>query len=531
MVIDDTWDERAWQLIRLFYRRIFSHEKECPHELVEVSEHILKKCGGIPLAIITIASLLSSNRRMKTKDQWDDVLHSIGRGLTEDRNVKEMKKILLFSYYDLPSYLKPCLLYLSIFPEDHLIMRDKLILKWISEGIVYSEDEETSLYELGDSYFNELVNRSMIQPIGIDWEEKVKGCRVHDMVLDLICSLASKENFVTILNGTKRKISDSQSKVRRLSIQNSNVQGATISMAQVRSISFFTNDNVDQLYKVSSCQVLRVLDLEYCPAPDTWNFLHLRHLRLKGSEVKVLPMEIGKLWLLQVLDIGQTSIKEIQSSVVGLTRLMYFEVGCGVKFPSGIGNLHSLEVLVGLTVGKYDACLDSCNHHLVKELGSLTKLRVLQVFWGVLDESIATTLVESLSNLQKLQVLDIRGNKGGNVNLMHEGWVPSQQLRSVTIMFCSLWTLPAWINLSSLSLLSCLVIIVSKVRSEDIKLLGMLRGLRMLSLRIDVYWSPGELLVVTEMEMSVVTADAFPCVATVGTPRPRAWDGTFVLCG
>ncbi|EMS53189.1 Disease resistance RPP13-like protein 4 [Triticum urartu] len=556
IIIDDIWDEESWEIIklsffkkslgsrlitttrnvnvakacctstddiyrmkplcddvsrRLFCKRVFSPSEGCPHELLEVSQHILKKCGGIPLAIITIASLLANNHRMKTKDHWDAVLNSIGRGLTEDRNVKEMKKILLFSYYDLPSYLKPCLLYLSIFPEDHLIMRRQLILKWISEGIVYSEEEETSLYELGDSYFNELVNRSMIQPIGIDEEEKVEACRVHDMVLDLICSLASEENFVTILNGTKRIIPDSQSKVRRLSIQNSNVEVATISMAQVRSISIFTNDNVDQPYKVSSCPVLRVSDLEYCPSPDTWNFLHLRLLRLKGHGVKELPMEIGKLLFLQVLDISETSIKEIPSSIVALGRLMYLHLGSGVKLPSGVGNLTSLEVLMGLTVGKTRGSSDSCNHHLVKELCNLTKLRVLHLYWGVLDESIAKTLVESLSNLHRLQVLEIFGGKGGHVNLMHDGWVPSQQLRRVFIMDCSFWTLPAWINPSSLPLLSYLVITLSKVRPEDIPLLGMLPALRHLSLSVDGYGSrPG--LVVTEMEKSVVTADAFPCV-------------------
>ncbi|KAF7034022.1 hypothetical protein CFC21_045079 [Triticum aestivum] len=563
MVIDDTWDESAWDFIkrafsknsigsrlimttrnvgvaeaccssshdiiyhmkplcedvsrRLFYKRIFSHEKECPHELVEVSENILKKCGGIPLAIITIASLLSNNRQMRTKDQWDAVLHSIGRGLKENRNVKEMKKILLFSYYDLPSYLKPCLLYLSIFPEDHLIIRAKLILNWISEGIVYSDEEETSLYELGDSYFNELVNRSMIQPIGIDDEEKVKACRVHDMVLDLICSLASEENFVTILNGTKRKISDSQSKVRRLSIQNSSVEVDTISMAQVRSISVFTNDNVDQLFKVSSCQVLRVLDSEHCPTLDTWNFLHLRQLRLRDYGGKKLPMEMGKLLFLQLLDISGTSVIEIPSSVFGLKRLMYFDIGWvfSVKLPPGVGNLTSLEVLKGLAVGKMQS-YDWCNHHVAKELGNLTKLRVLHIFLIILDESIAKTLVESLNNLHKLQVLDIAGHKGRHLNLMHEGLVPSQQLRKVLITGCSAWTLPAWINPSSLPLLSYLEITVSEVRPEDILLLGTLPALRYLDLSDDGYWSQHESVKwdqrVTEMEKSVVTADAFPCV-------------------
>uniref|UniRef100_A0A8R7U410 NB-ARC domain-containing protein n=1 Tax=Triticum urartu TaxID=4572 RepID=A0A8R7U410_TRIUA len=476
IVIDDIWNENVWQLIkcafsknslgsrvimttrifsvseaccssagdiyrmkplsndvsrRLFYERVFSSDKGCPHELMEVSKHILKKCGGIPLAVITIASLLANNHRMKPKDQWDTVLNSIGRGLTEDRSVIEMKKILLFSYYDLPSYLKPCLLYLSIFPEDHEIIRGKLILKWISEGFVYSEEEETSLYELGDYYFNELVNRSMIQPIGLDNEEKAKACRVHDMVLDLICSLASEENFVTILDGTERKVPNSQSKVRRLSIQNSKVDVATISMTQVRSITVFTNDIVDQLQKISSFQVVRVLDLGDCPILDTRTFLNLRYLRLNGDGVKDFPMEIGKLQFLQVLDISGMSIKEMPPSVIRLRRLMYLHIGRGVKLPSGIGNLTSLEVLLGLEVGKFSSC--GFNHHLVKELGHLTKLRVLRFLWGDLDGSTCRTLAKSLINLHKLEVLQ-NYVKGGCVDLMRVGWVPSPQIRRLRII-------------------------------------------------------------------------------------------------
>jgi len=115
---------------------------------VQASEGFLQKCGGIPLAIITIASLLASNHQLKTIDQWYVLLNSIGRGLTEDRNMEDMKKILLFSYYDLPFYLKPCLLYLSIFPEDHNIIRAKLIWSWISEGFIYSEKHEASYMSL-----------------------------------------------------------------------------------------------------------------------------------------------------------------------------------------------------------------------------------------------------------------------------------------------------------------------------------------------------------------------------------------------
>jgi hypothetical protein len=46
---------------RLFYKRIFSHESGCPPEFEVLSKDILKKCGGVPLAIISIASLLTSD--------------------------------------------------------------------------------------------------------------------------------------------------------------------------------------------------------------------------------------------------------------------------------------------------------------------------------------------------------------------------------------------------------------------------------------------------------------------------------------
>ncbi|KAF7040043.1 hypothetical protein CFC21_049973 [Triticum aestivum] len=490
----------------LFYKRVFSHEEGCPQELVQVSKDILKKCGGIPLAIISIASLLANNHQIKKKDQWYTLLNSIGRGLTEDQSLEEMKKILLFSYYDLPSYLKPCLLYLSIFPEDHKIMRDRLIWRWISEGLVYSDKEETSLYELGNSYFNELVNRSMIQPIGINVEGNVEGCRVHDMVLDLICSLSSEENFVTILDDTRRKIPNSEIKVRRLSIQNTKIDVDTTRMEHMRSLTIFTSDVVGKVLDISSFQVLRVLDLEGCKNVSdvgyVGNLLHLRYLGLKDTHVKDLPMEIGKLQFLLTLDLRGTKIEVLPSSVVQLRRLMCLYVDYDMKLPSGIGNLASLEVLDDL--GLSDVDLD-----FVKELGHLTKLRVLRLDCYSFDESLGKALKESISNIYKLDSLDVYVDDG-LINCLSEDWVPPPQLCRLAFQSDVSWfkTLPPWINSSLLPLLSYLHITAFKVRPEDIQLLGMLPSLRVLWVMDYSQSRRGEDVV----EMPMLSSGAlFPC--------------------
>nr|USU81748.1 BSR [Brachypodium sp.] len=122
---------------KLFFDRIFGSEQACPQQLRDVSIEILKKCGGLPLAIISISSMLASEVSNQ-EDRWKHVHDSLGSGT--NLTLEGVRKILNLSYKDLPPHLKTCLLYLGMYPEDYTIERTDLERQWMAEGFIGKEN-------------------------------------------------------------------------------------------------------------------------------------------------------------------------------------------------------------------------------------------------------------------------------------------------------------------------------------------------------------------------------------------------------
>lgn len=181
---------------QLFIAKAFPH-KGCPPNLDEVCHKVLKKCGGSLLAILTLSSLLANK---ETQDQWERVLDSLSNAVVEDSdvNLMMMRRILSFSYFDVPQHLRTCLLYMSIFPEDAVIKRKHLVNRWIAQGFISTEVRSTT--ETREHYFNELINRCLIQPMNIKYDRRARACKVHDTILDFIKHKSKEENFVAFLS-------------------------------------------------------------------------------------------------------------------------------------------------------------------------------------------------------------------------------------------------------------------------------------------------------------------------------------------
>lgn len=480
--------------MKLLCTRLFDDEgKYLESQSYEATDKMLKKCGGVPLGIITMASLLAS----KPEDDWSEMYNSIGFGNGINDDVENTRRILSFCYYEMPSHLKTCLLYLSIFKEDYDINKCLLIWKWIAEGFI-NEEHHIGLFEVAEGYFNDLVSRSLIQPVEGEGTGYVIGCRVHGMVLDLIRSLSSAEYFATILSNVDEQQKLPSTNANRLAMQSRIVekhhpQLANMGMEQVRSFVAISCS----IHALSpSFRVLRILALEDCKFTEgnTRNslehigmLLHLRYLGLTQTRgFHQLPEEIGQdLKFLQTLDLYGTDLEEVPFSVGLMTQLLCLRVDAGTRVPSGlIGNLTSLQELWIYPAMKDYSMGFATARQFVNDLGKLKELRVLKTRIHGWNESIEISLVGSLHNFDKIQLLELDGESYLGKGVTWEtGFVSSQHLRYLSLACMQLTRLPPWINSLLLPNLSCLVVNVQFWQEQDMETLGRLPELCNLELQ------------------------------------------------
>ncbi|KAM0852465.1 hypothetical protein ACQ4PT_051734 [Festuca glaucescens] len=286
---------------------------------------------------------------------------------------------------DLQAFLKRMLQQIVkyIFPEDYVVFKDRLLHRWIAEGLVEEKRGLTSL-EVAEGYYKELMSRNMINPAPFVYnydDGGVETCRVHDMILEVMVSKSLEANFVSLVGGQYGGMS--YDKIRRLSIHGVEKGAKDLSpppkkmaarrhgrrdvmegmnLKHVRSFSMFELEGHKLLDRLDEFTLLRVLDLEGCSGlrnkhlRDICRMYLLKFLSIRGTDIRKIPPSVGDLEHLQMLDARDTYLRYLPKTVTNLEkleRLLFSTKDTWLSMwqpPSGISRMKALREVNNIVI-------------------------------------------------------------------------------------------------------------------------------------------------------------------------------------
>ncbi|XP_060671005.1 disease resistance protein RGA2 [Ziziphus jujuba] len=459
-------EEKSWSL---FKKLAFMQGQE-PNDrnLVDIGKEIMNKCGGIPLVIRTIASMLYSINHEKWSSFKEKELSMVSA------YYENVIPILKLSYDHLPAQLKHCFGYCSLFPKNYVFSVGRLINLWMSQGFIkLSNDHNQCFEDMGYQYFQDLLYRSFFEVVEIDDDSsKVTECKMHDCMHDLATSVIGTKGL--ILSPKDEKI---DKRTRHVSLcftlEPLQVQALLVNAKKIRTIFYGGYYETGMLEKsILKCKFLRTLNLQRSRLkiiPDVIGKLkHLRYLDLSRNFMKALPNSITRLQNLQTLNVSYCeNLQEIPSGITKMFNLRHLHIESDSDntlhgMPGGLDQLTNLQRLSLLPQGSLRKqqnnesfflhhisnlkTLDMIDiddlQHLPDGLKSFTCLQKLRISRCSKLESLSPGL-NHLTSLQRLEIRfcdNLEMSNGGS-----DATIPWQRFQSLSVL--SLYGLPKLVAL------------------------------------------------------------------------------------
>ncbi|KAL5543605.1 hypothetical protein UlMin_007389 [Ulmus minor] len=439
----------------------------------EMGRQIVRKCGGNPLAIKAIGSMLCF------KDPETEWQPFIDKDLLMHQNEEMILSSLRLSYDHLPSHLKTCFAYCILFPKDYEIDVQTLVNLWISQGFVKSlylnQDSLTAGYE----YFVELLQRSFFHEARMDEWGQVTKCKMQNLMHDLAEVVAGEVTIRYDKKDIGRRTHhmsfdhhvDSPWQIPTSLTQAKKMRTIILPCQLGSEVEGKSGTSIcDEI--VSKFKFVRALDLHNSGikkvSKSIGKLKHLRYLDLsQNGDIRVLPNSIGRLQYLDTLKLNYCSkLEELPISIKSLVNLRNLEIGscCSLThMPRGLGQLTKLETLSEFVLNKG-------NGSTSKQCGELGELSELNQLKGELriknlrpGEDTGPANLEEKQNLQSLILMwDIDAAVAANdtQDISTEGLQPHPALKELALCAYGGVELPSWLpsleNLVKFSLWGCM---------------------------------------------------------------------------
>ncbi|XP_031114797.1 disease resistance protein RPM1-like [Ipomoea triloba] len=383
-------------------------EGNWPNETVkELGEALVKRCTGLPVAILAMARLMSQKDDNPTN--WKAAVESLDYYSAESGSLKCVNRALLLSYNELPTHLKSCFLYCAMFPKTKSLHVKELIRMCIAEGFI-AEHGGRALEVIAKDYLLQLNNRSLIQMVpteSIFIRRDDDEIKMHDLFRDVAGEVIRREMFAEIklsgMHNTKLEWKQRRSLIFLKGKPMVNLEKGNMKKLRTLIIDgeWIIVNSLPQM--LQNMKLLRVLVLQLLPIGveelpnEVGDLIHLRYISLSDSyAIRHIPDSLERLHNLQTLDLRRTSVKSLPKSVSQLMQLRHLFGNFNLQVADIVFTSSQLQTLSGIVVNTIQA----------RELVNLTQLTELDITFtegeecwrGICDS------VNKMTNLRSLLI-------------------------------------------------------------------------------------------------------------------------------